>query len=64
MVWGEIDKSSGYIEVRLFVTRCFVEDVEKFPISTKEWQYGAFNKPKFDNARKLTGIYYIDLEDM
>ena len=29
MVWGEIDESSGFIEVSLFVTRCLVEVVEK-----------------------------------
>ena len=30
----------------------------------KEWQQWAFEKAKLDNARKLRGIYSIDLEDV
>ena len=59
-VWEEINKRSGNIQARLFMTRSVVMYVEK--ISTEGKRHWAVEKPQLDNARKLTAAEYIDPE--
>ena len=63
MVGGEIDKVSSNVKPRVHMARSFGQTCRS-KLSSKKKQPWAEEKPKFDNARKLTEIFEIDPEDM
>ena len=61
VVRRETDKTAGNIQARSFMART----LDKLGRNAKlrEKQKWAIKKPKFDDARRLRGIYFIDPED-
>ena len=56
---GETDKTASDIQPRSVVAR----EMERIGKKLREKHKWAIEKPKLDNARRLRGIYFIDLED-
>ena len=61
MVRGETDKTAGNCQARSFMAR--VLDKSGRNAQLKEKLKWSDEKPKLDNARRLRGIYLIDLEE-
>ena len=59
MVREETDKTASDIQARSFVARTLDENWEEMHSCGRSKN----EKPKLDNARKLRGIYFIDLEN-
>ena len=58
---GETDKKAADIQARSSMARALDEIWKKCQAEEKhKW---AIEKPKLDNARRLRGIYFIDIED-
>ena len=61
MVWVEINEKTAYIQARSFMARTLEKMEESAKLKEKQkWSNAKFH---LDNARKLRGIYFIDLED-
>ena len=61
MVWRETDENTNDLQARQIMARN--EKKMSEASKRKEKQQWAIEKPKLDNARRLRGIYFIDLED-
>ena len=62
MVRGAADKEANNIQARLPVARDMERRV-RCSATKKKNKNGLGEKPKLDNARKLTGIYFTDPAD-